>query len=152
MNFFFRNRPKPPAELAVILKNASLALAPTGPKAAASGKAKEKAARDAAKSLLQLKALFNGTTTNQTYDIVLISIIFAEVEPSTELIAELAQEAYYIGLLEIMCSTLQYYDFESRKAVAIVFNGLLKRPIGNRLPTVDYISQHPEILFILLKG
>lgn len=73
-------------------------------------------------------------------------------DPDAELIAELSQEAYNLGLLETICETLGYYDFESRKSVAIIFNGILHRQIGARTPTVDYIYHHQEILGLLLKG
>lgn len=33
-----------------------------------------------------------------------------------------------------------------------IFNNILRRQIGTRSPTVEYISAHPHILFTLLKG
>jgi calcium binding protein 39 len=51
-----------------------------------------------------------------------------------------------------MIDCMPYYDFESRKTVAIVFNGILKRQIGSRTPTADYIYNHQEILNKLLDG
>jgi calcium binding protein 39 len=36
--------------------------------------------------------------------------------------------------------------------VAQVFNNILRRQIGTRTPTVEYIMAHPEILFTLMRG
>jgi len=75
-----------------------------------------------------------------------------ESEPNSELVAELAQEAYSIGLLETLCTCLPFYDFESRKSAVIVFHGILKRQIGSRTPSVDHICSRPHILSVLLRG
>lgn len=68
------------------------------------------------------------------------------------MIAELSQEAYGQGLLEIICECLEHYDFEARKGAVIIFNGLLRRQLGSRWPTVEYVSRRPKILWLLLKG
>lgn len=128
MSFLFRAKAKTPHELVVLVKEASLGLRPS------SGKAPERAAKDAFKYLALTKN------------------IYSECGPDAELIATLAQEAYSAGLLEILCDSLPYYDFESRKAAAVIFTCLLKRKIGNRSPTVDYICTHQGILTTLLKG
>jgi calcium binding protein 39 len=44
------------------------------------------------------------------------------------------------------------YSFQSKKDVALVFNNLLRRQIGTRSPTVEYLCARPEILIILIKG
>lgn len=75
-----------------------------------------------------------------------------DADPNLESIAELAQEAYSIGLLETICDCLPYYDFESRKSAALTFNGILKRQIGSRTPSVDYLCKQPQILHKLLRG
>lgn len=43
-------------------------------------------------------------------------------------------------------------DFEGKKDVAQVFNNVLRRQIGTRSPTVEYICTKPEILFTLMAG
>ncbi|MPC42547.1 Protein Mo25 [Portunus trituberculatus] len=39
-----------------------------------------------------------------------------------------------------------------KKDVAQIFNNILRRQIGIRSPTVEYICTKPEILFTLMKG
>lgn len=41
---------------------------------------------------------------------------------------------------------------KSKKDVAQIFNNLLRRQIGTRFPTAEYISTRPEILRILIDG
>lgn len=90
-------------------------------------------------------------------------------EPQTELVAQLAQEAYNSNLIPLLVTNLPKLDFESKKVatstssclpssllasqdVALVFNNLLRRQIGTRSPTVEYLSTRPEILINLMKG
>lgn len=49
----------------------------------------------------------------------------------------------------------EIYDFplfQGKKDVAQIFNNILRRQIGIRSPTVEYICTKPEILFTLMKG
>lgn len=39
-----------------------------------------------------------------------------------------------------------------QKDVAQIFNNILRRQIGTRTPTVEYICTQQNILFMLLKG
>lgn len=41
---------------------------------------------------------------------------------------------------------------QGRKDVVAIFNNLLRRQIGSRTPTVEYIVTKQEILFDLMKG
>lgn len=43
-------------------------------------------------------------------------------------------------------------EFESRKDVVHIFNNLLRRQIGSRWPTVEYLCKKPEVLFDTLRG
>jgi len=43
-------------------------------------------------------------------------------------------------------------DFEGKKDAVQVFNNLLRRQIGTRTPTVEYICTKPEIVFTLCRG
>lgn len=43
-------------------------------------------------------------------------------------------------------------NFRSKKDVALIFNNLLRRQIGTRSPTVEYLCARPEILMILVRG
>lgn len=49
-----------------------------------------------------------------------------------------------------------YFTFflidQGKKDVAQVFNNILRRQIGTRSPTVEYICTKPEILFTLMSG
>lgn len=74
-------------------------------------------------------------------------------EPQTDIaVAQLAQEVYNSDLLELLIKNLSKIEFEGKKDVAQIFNNLLRRQIGTRSPTVDYICTKKDILFILVKG
>ena len=63
-----------------------------------------------------------------------------------------SQEMYNSGLLLILLRNLHKIDFEGKKDAAQIFNNILRRQIGTRTPTVEYIWTTPEILFTLCKG
>jgi calcium binding protein 39 len=72
-----------------------------------------------------------------------------------ELIAQLAQETYSTDLLSLLVTNIARFDFEARKDVVQIFNNLLRRQIGSRLPTVEHIcssAQKKEIIFEVMKG
>lgn len=73
-------------------------------------------------------------------------------EPQTELTAQLAQEFYNNDIPLHLVETLQKLDFEAKKNVAQIFNNILRRQIGTRSPTVEYVCSKTEILFILIRG
>jgi len=82
------------------------------------------------------------------------SVIYGQEgqEPSTELVAQLAQETYSANTIPSLIKHLSKLDFESKKDVALIFNNLLRRQIGTRSPTVEYLCCRPEILYMLIKG
>lgn len=51
-----------------------------------------------------------------------------------------------------MVHNLNKLDFESKKDVALIFNNLLRRQIGTRSPTVEYLCARPEIILTLADG
>jgi hypothetical protein len=58
-----------------------------------------------------------------------------------------------------MLSVIKFFVFiyvfnalQGKKDVAQVFNNILRRQIGTRSPTVEYICTKPEILFTLMAG
>ena len=59
---------------------------------------------------------------------------------------------YNSGLLLALLRNLHKIDFEGKKDAAQIFNNILRRQIGTRTPTVEYIITTPEILFTLCKG
>lgn len=72
--------------------------------------------------------------------------------PSPELIAQLAQDVYACDLLKLLVSNLWRCEFEARKDVVAIFNSLLRRQIGTRWPTVDYLGAREEVIFATLQG
>ncbi|NWY01814.1 CB39L protein, partial [Nothoprocta ornata] len=126
----FSKSHKNPAEIVKILKENMAILEKQEKKT-------DKASEEVSKSLQAMKEILCGTT---------------DKEPPTELVAQLAQELYNSGLLVTLIANLQLIDFEGKKDVSQIFNNILRRQIGTRSPTVEYISAHPHILFMLLKG
>ncbi|MEQ2178620.1 hypothetical protein GOODEAATRI_015938 [Goodea atripinnis] len=94
-------------------------------------------AEEVSKNLASLKEVLSGT---------------GDKEPQTEAVAQLAQELYNTNLLIALIANLQRIDFEGKKDVVHLFSNIVRRQIGSRTPTVEYISSHTEILFMLLKG
>uniref|UniRef100_A0AC34QQ69 Uncharacterized protein n=1 Tax=Panagrolaimus sp. JU765 TaxID=591449 RepID=A0AC34QQ69_9BILA len=73
-------------------------------------------------------------------------------EPNIEQVAQLAQETYNASILPTLVHNLNRLDFESKKDVALIFNNLLRRQIGTRSPTVEYLCARPEIILTLADG
>ena len=100
-------------------------------------KKEEKAQEEVSKQLSNISGmLFNGENEQQS-DIVL---------------AQLSQEMYNSGLLLLLLKNFHRIDFEGRKDTAQIFNNVLRRQIGTRTPTVEYICTCPDILFALCRG
>jgi calcium binding protein 39 len=64
----------------------------------------------------------------------------------------LAQESYATDLLLHLVQNIVLFDFESRKDVVQIFNNLLRRQIGARWPTVEYITGRRDVVFAALAG
>uniref|UniRef100_A0A8C2PUI3 Calcium binding protein 39 n=1 Tax=Cyprinus carpio TaxID=7962 RepID=A0A8C2PUI3_CYPCA len=133
MPFPFGKSHKCPADIVKNLKDNMTILE----KQDISDKKAEKASEEVSKSLLAMKEILYGTS---------------EKEPQTEAVAQLAQELYNSGLLSTLVADLQLIDFEGKKDVAQIFNNILRRQIGTRTPTVEYLCTQQNILFMLLKG
>lgn len=73
-------------------------------------------------------------------------------DPLPEVVAQLAQETYNTDLLHYLVQNIARFEFESRKDVVQIFNNLLRRQIGTRWPTVEYLSGKPEVIFSTLAG
>ncbi|XP_023348918.1 protein Mo25, partial [Eurytemora carolleeae] len=123
---------KSPTEVVKLLKESLTVLEKGG-----DGKKQEKAQEEASKQLVSMTAMLFGTESEQQSDI---------------LVAQLSQEMYNSGLLLILLRNLHKVDFEGKKDAAQIFNNILRRQIGTRTPTVEYICTTPEILFTLCKG
>ncbi|CAD6579807.1 MAG: hypothetical protein CYPHOPRED_001013 [Cyphobasidiales sp. Tagirdzhanova-0007] len=99
--------------------------------------ARRKATEDISKTLTQVKTVLNGD---------------GESDPQPELVAQLAQEVYSNDMLQLVVANMYRYEFEARKDVAHICNNLLRRQIGSRLPTVEYLSSKTEVVFTALSG
>ncbi|KAI8611586.1 Mo25-like protein [Chytriomyces sp. MP71] len=73
-------------------------------------------------------------------------------DPIPELVAQLSHEIYNSEVLPLLVSNLSKLEFEAKKDVSQIFNNLLRRQIGTRFPTVEYIAARPEIMKTLLTG
>jgi len=73
-------------------------------------------------------------------------------QQSDIVLAQLSQEMYNTGILLLLLRNLHRVDFEGKKDTASIFNNVLRRHIGTRTPTVEYICTQPDILFSLCRG
>jgi len=128
----FGKASKSPVELVRVLKESLLLL-----EKGADGKKQEKAQEDVSKHLVSITTLLFGADSEQQSDIAL---------------AQLSQEMYNSGLLLLLLKNLHKIDFEGKKDAAQIFNNVLRRQIGTRTPTVEYICTTPEIVFTLCRG
>ena len=128
----FGKSTKSPGEVVKLLKE-NLAVLEKG----GDGKKQEKAQEEVSKQLVSMTGMLFGNESEQQSDILL---------------AQLSQEMYNSGLLLVLLRNLHKIDFEGKKDAAQIFNNILRRQIGTRTPTVEYICTTPEILFILCKG
>lgn len=106
---------------------------------------------DISKNLQQIKGILygDGGQTLNTFSLPSSSI---QTDPLPELVAQLAQETYNTDLLHLLVANIARFEFEARKDVVQIFNNLLRRQIGSRWPTVEYLSGKPEIIFAAMSG
>jgi len=126
------SRPRSPAEIVRNLKEALNTLERGG-----DSKKQEKAQEDLSRQLTNMKQLLFGNESDQQSDIVL---------------AQLSQEMYNTGLILALLRNLHRIDFEGKKDAVQIFNSILRRQIGTRTPTVEYICTKPDIIFTLCRG
>jgi len=69
-----------------------------------------------------------------------------EHEPTPDAINALANEIYSTDLLVLLIGNLSKLEFEARKDAVSVFNNLLRKQVGSRSPTVEYICRNTVIL------
>ncbi|KAJ2963745.1 hypothetical protein NQZ79_g1240 [Umbelopsis isabellina] len=129
MNFnLFKPKQKTPPELVRNAKDAVHRLDTSD---------KRKATEDISKTLLAMKTILYGDGDN---------------DPIPEQVAQLSQEVHNNDLLQLLVFNMQRFEFEARKDVSQIFNNLLRRQIGSRWPTVEYLCTREEVLFTLLRG
>ncbi|CAE6399440.1 unnamed protein product [Rhizoctonia solani] len=128
---FFKAKQRTPSEIVRGLRDAinKLDVGPPG------SETRRKASEDVTKGLQQVKGLLHG-----------------DGDPGPELVAQLATEAYAADLLPAIVKSCAKFDFEARKDAAQVFSLLLRRQIGSRSPTVEYIVTREIIVYDALKG
>ncbi|CDR46591.1 CYFA0S24e00672g1_1 [Cyberlindnera fabianii] len=129
MAFLFKRNPKTPSELVRALGEQVVKFDTTSDK--------RKVQDEAARYLAQIRVILHGDE---------------DTDPQPDLIAQLAQEVYATDLLYYLILNLPHLEFDSRKDVSTLFSTLLRRQIGSRSPTVDYLLGRPKILNLLLKG
>ncbi|KAG6806142.1 hypothetical protein H0H92_012524, partial [Tricholoma furcatifolium] len=128
---FFKTKPRTPPDLVRVLRDAIPRLETSAP----GGETRRKANEDVTKNLQQIKSLLVG-----------------DGDTAPELIAQLAQETYQTDLLYHLVLHIARFEFEARKDVVQIFNNLLRRQIGSRWPTVEYLCSKHEVIFATLAG
>ncbi|KAH8823117.1 Mo25-like protein [Flagelloscypha sp. PMI_526] len=121
---FFKTKPRTPPDLVRGLRDAVPKLENSAP----GGETRRK-------NLQQIKA-----------------ILYGDGDPVPEVVAQLAQETYNTDLLHLLVLHMARFEFEARKDVVQIFNNLLRRQIGSRWPTVEYLAGKKEIIFSTLAG
>ncbi|RKP20235.1 calcium binding protein 39-like protein [Rozella allomycis CSF55] len=128
MSFLFKPKLKSPQDLVKSTREAIIKL---------EQKSSEKATEEISKNLFSMKSIFYGEPDS---------------EPSPENMANLAGELLSSDLLDLLVQNIAKLEFEARKDTAQIYTALLRRQVGVRSPTVEYILAHENILFSLLKG
>jgi len=128
----FGKSSKSPTEIVKLLKESLTTFEKGG-----DTKKQDKAQEDVSKHLGSISTMLFGSENDQQSDIVL---------------AQLSQEMYNSGLILLLLRNLHRIDFEGKKDTAQIFNNVLRRQIGTRTPTVEYICTTPEIVFTLCRG
>ncbi|THU93326.1 Mo25-like protein [Dendrothele bispora CBS 962.96] len=121
---FFKTKPRTPPDLVRGLRDAIPRLESSPP-----------GSETRRKNLQQIKAM-----------------LYGDGDPLPEVVAQLSQETYSTDLLLHLVQNIARFEFESRKDVVQIFNNLLRRQIGSRWPTVEYLSGKPEVIFSTLAG
>ena len=134
MSFLFGGKKsKNPADLVKHTKDALQLLEKTQ----GASKTTEKAADDVSKNLAQMKAVLLGQPGQ---------------EPNLETCQALAHSIYVCDLIPSLVTALPSFEFEAKKDLVAIFNNLLRRQVGGRSPTVEYICRNTAILDTLTEG
>ncbi|KAJ1838916.1 conidiophore development protein hyma, partial [Coemansia sp. RSA 2703] len=138
MNFFFKSKQKGPVEL---VKATHDAMARIDGSSSNNEQQRNKANDEISKHVSSmLQTLRDGGADKKVPDV------------TSEQVAQLAQEIYTTELLPLLISNLSRLEFETRKEVCLIFRILLRRKIGSREPTVDYLISRPNVIAGLING
>ncbi|KAI9018382.1 Mo25-like protein [Hyaloraphidium curvatum] len=129
MSFLFKTKPRAPPDLVRQTKDAIHRIE-RDPE-------RRKPAEDLAKCLLEMKRVLHGG---------------GDTPPNPEQNSLLAQEIYSQDILPLVVANMGSLDFESRKDVVQILGSLLRRQIGTRFPTVEYLVSKEDTLALLVCG
>ncbi|TEB27913.1 mo25 protein [Coprinellus micaceus] len=128
---FFKTKPRAPPDIVRSLRDAIPRLENGAP----GGETRRKAAEEVSKNLQLIK-----------------SLLYGDGDPAMDTVVQLAQETYNTDLLLLLIQNIARFEFEARKDVVQIFNNLLRRQVGSRMPTVEYLASKPDIVFAALSG
>ena len=100
---------------------------------------------------------FDGTVSTKFFKMACLHSSYRDLggngggNQSDIIVAQLSQEVYNSGLLLLLLRNLHMVDFEGKKDAVQVFNNLLRRQIGTRTPTVEYICTKVRNFFEFTK-
>ncbi|XP_071481813.1 calcium-binding protein 39-like [Diadema antillarum] len=120
-----------PAELLQSLRTSLGVMADTK----ASGKKVEKATEEMGKTLSQIKGCLYGIDGQ---------------DPQVEIVSQIAMGIY--EYLFPLIENMSRLEFEAKKDLVQIFSNVLRRQIGSRSPTVEFIMNKREILLMLVTG
>ncbi|KAG5519562.1 hypothetical protein PMAC_001717 [Pneumocystis sp. 'macacae'] len=133
MSFFFNRRHKSAQDVVRGVKDGIQRLETSGSTAD-----KKRVQDEVARSLQAMKVLLYGD---------------GDADPVPDQVTQLSQQVYQTDLLYLFVVNFGRLEFEkSRKDVTSIFNIFLRRQIGTRYPTVDYLATKEDTLFILVRG
>eukprot|EP01099_Mayorella_cantabrigiensis_P000896 TRINITY_DN1382_c0_g1_i1.p1 TRINITY_DN1382_c0_g1~~TRINITY_DN1382_c0_g1_i1.p1 ORF type:complete len:363 (-),score=102.87 TRINITY_DN1382_c0_g1_i1:252-1259(-) len=75
-----------------------------------------------------------------------------EHEPNQETITAVTTEVISQEVLPLLVTELGRLEFEAKKDVSLIFNNLLRRQVGDRFVTVEYLNNNPPLLAKLVNG
>ncbi|BFZ55132.1 Hym1p [Savitreella phatthalungensis] len=102
-----------------------------------SASSRKAALEEVSKQLAQLKVIYYGD---------------AEVAPDPDSTAQLAQQVYLTDLLTLLVRQIGKLEFGARKDACSLFSGLLRRQIGERYVTVDYLAPKEDTMVLLSRA
>jgi len=73
-------------------------------------------------------------------------------DPNGEIQQQMANEIYSSDFIQQSLIQMQKLDFESRKEFVLIFTALMKRKIGEKEPTVDFLAKNPSIIENLMNS